>query len=61
MFLNKLFEFKLINNLHIFQSNEKLKNKGFNNSSAMFLKKLKLKNLMLVNLHNDMLYKIKVK
>ena len=61
IFLNKLFNFKLINNLYLFRTDELLGKNGYNNCSVNFIKKLKLKRLMNVNLHNDSLYKIKVR
>ena len=59
-FLNKLFKYKMINDLFFFQSNEKLRNLGKNNSSNSFIKKLKLNNKINVNLKNDSLYKIRI-
>ena len=56
-FLNSLLNFKLLNNLYVFQTNYKLKNKGFNNSSSRLLKKIALNNKIKINLNNDCLYK----
>ena len=61
VFLNELFKFKFVNNLYIFKSNNYLKNKGFNNQSINFIKKLKFKNKLNVNLDNDELYRIRIK
>ena len=61
VFLNELFKFKFVNNLYIFKSNNCLKNKGFNNQSINFIKKLKFKNKLNVNLGNDELYRIRIK
>jgi len=58
-FLNFLINFKLINRLYIFQNNQILKNNGLNNSTSKYLKKIKLKNKVNVNLSDDSLYKIK--
>ena len=61
VFLNELFKFKFVNNLYIFKSNNYLKNKGLNNQSINFIKKLKFKNKLNVNLGNDELYRIRIK
>ena len=57
-FLNSLIDYKLLNNLYIFQSNLKLGNNGFNNTTSKFLKKIKLGKKINVNLYNDSLFKI---
>ena len=57
-FLNYLLNYKLLNNLYIFQNRKKLKKNGFNNSHLKYLKKIDLKNKINVNLENDNLYKI---
>ena len=61
IFLNRLLKDKIINNLYIFKSSIRLKKNGQNNASNEFLKKLKLKNKIKVNLNGDELYKIKIK
>ena len=61
VFLNKLFEFKLVNNLYLFKSNIILKNKGYNNSSVSYIKKLKLNKKINVNLNNDELFNVRMK
>ena len=43
VFLNKLFKFKLVNNLFLFKSDVLLRNNGFNNCKINFIKNLKLK------------------
>ena len=60
-FLNKLIINKLVNNLYIFQSAEKLLNNGKNNASNSYLKNIKLRNKINVYLGNDSLYKIRIK
>ena len=57
-FLNTLIKFKLLNNLYVLQNSKKLKTKGLNNVSIKYLKKIKLKKKINVNLNNDSLYKI---
>ena len=61
IFLNRLLKDKLIYNLYMFKSSIKLGKNGKNNTSNKFLKKLKLKNKIKVNLNGDELYKIKIK
>ena len=61
VFLNELIKFRFINNLYLFKSNNLLRNKGLNNKSISFIKKLKSKNKVKVNLNNDELYTIRVK
>ena len=60
-FLNELFRFNLVNDLYIFLSSTKLKKKGYNNNKINFIKKIKLKNMVNVNLNNDKLFRIKIK
>ena len=50
-----------IYNLYVFKSSIKLGKNGKNNASDRFLKKLKFKNKIKVNLNGDELYKIKIK
>ena len=61
IFLNILIKNKLINNLFIFKSNKRLKNKGYNNDKFIFLKKNKLNNALKVNLNGDKLFKLRIK
>ena len=57
IFLNTLIKYKLLNNFYVFQSSENLKKIGFNNSSVHHLKKIKLKDKVLISLNGDTLYK----
>ena len=61
IFLNRLLKDKLIYNLYMFQSSVRLGKNGKNNTSNKFIKKLKFKNKIKVNLNGDELYKIKIK
>ena len=61
VFLKKILENKLIFNLFMFKSSNKLGKNGKNNISNNFLKKLNLTRKINVNLNNDKLYKIKIK
>ncbi len=56
IFLKMLIRNKLINNLYLFKSGNKLKNKGKNNISANFLKEINFKHIK-INLDNDKLLK----
>jgi len=56
-FLNTLLDYNLINDLYIFQNNRKLKKNGLNNSSPRYLKEIKSKKKIKINLNNDTLYK----
>ena len=58
-FLNRLLKDKLISNLYLFKSSEKLGKRGKNNASSINLKTFKLDNKIKVNLDNDNLYKIR--
>jgi diaminohydroxyphosphoribosylaminopyrimidine deaminase / 5-amino-6-(5-phosphoribosylamino)uracil reductase len=58
-FLNSLLNYKLLNNLYIFQTNKNLKINGYNNSDVKKLKKIKLPKKINVNLDNDSLFKVK--
>ena len=62
IFLNKLIKFRIINELFLFQSNKKLKKKGYNNINLKYLYKYKYKlsNAIKVNLGEDKLFKLKV-
>lgn len=55
-FINFLMINELINNIYIFKTNLNLNKKGFNNSSAKLLKKIRLKNKLKVFLDNDNAY-----
>ena len=61
VFLNQLFKYKLINNLYLFKSSKFLYLNGYNNININFIKKLKIKNKINVNLDDDELFKVKVK
>lgn len=61
VFINELFKFNLLNNLYLFKTDKNLSNNGYNNCSVNFIKKIKLKKSINVNLINDKLYKIKIK
>tara|TARA_Y100000591_G_scaffold322509_1_gene338996 strand:- start:1160 stop:2227 length:1068 start_codon:yes stop_codon:yes gene_type:complete len=61
VFLSKLNNFKLINELYLFKSNNFLHKEGCNNINKNFLKRLKFRNRINVNLLNDELFKIKIK
>ena len=61
IFLNKVMDFKLVNNLYIFKSHNQLKKNGFNNTKFRHLKKLTNKNKLRINLNNENLFKIKIK
>ena len=61
MFLNTLLKYKFIYNLYVFKSQKKLSNMGYNNISNKIIKKIKLKNLINVNLNDDKLYKVRIK
>ena len=54
-FLNTLIRNRLINNLYIFKSNNKLKKNGKNNTSLKYIKNTQPKQI-LINLNNDKLY-----
>ena len=60
-FLNEFLRLKLINNLYVFKSNKNLSYDGYNNSNTKFLKKLRLKNKLNVNLNGDDLFKERIK
>ena len=60
VFLNQLFKFRFVDNLYLFKSNKSLKDKGFNNSSVNFLKKIKNINKVKVNLQKESLFKIRL-
>ena len=58
-FLNTLLRLKILNILYIFKNNNKLKKNGLNNCGVNYLKKMKLKEKININLKNNVLYKIK--
>jgi diaminohydroxyphosphoribosylaminopyrimidine deaminase / 5-amino-6-(5-phosphoribosylamino)uracil reductase len=57
-FLNSLINHKLINSLYIFQNNKKLGINGLNNDTSSYIKKIKIKKKLRVNLKNDSLYNV---
>ena len=61
VFLNQLFKFRFVDNLYLFKSNKSLKDKGLNNSSVNFLKKIRNINKVKVNLQKESLFKIRIK
>ncbi len=61
IFLNQLFKYKLINNLYLFKSNKFLYLNGSNNQNINFIKKLKIKNKINVNLDDDKLYEVRIR
>ena len=61
VFLNQLFKYKFINNLYLFKSSKFLHLNGYNSISINFIKKLKIKNKININLDNDELFKVRVK
>ena len=60
-FLKELLKQKLINNLFIFQSNEKLNKNGFKKFKINSPLNFKFREQIKVNLNGDKLFKIKVK
>ena len=56
IFLSTFLKNKLINDLYLFQSSNKLKKYGKNNISATYVKKIKFKTIT-INLNNDKLLK----
>ena len=60
-FLNQLFKYRLINNLYLFKSGKSLYLNGSNNQNINFIKKLKIKNKINVNLDDDELYEVRIK
>ena len=55
-FLNNLIKYKMINDLYIFKTNKKLGDKGKNNNTSNYLKKVHPK-LIKINLNGDNLFK----
>ena len=60
VFLNELIKFKLINNLYLFKTSKKLGKSGYNNTKINYIKNLKLKNEIKVNLDEDRLFKLRL-
>ena len=60
-FLNTLLKKKLLNDLYLFQSNKKIGGDGKNNDTLKYLKMLKLKNILKINLNNDKLYNVRIR
>ena len=60
-FLNTLIKKKILNKIHFFQSNKKLCQKGLNNDTPIYLKRLSLKKRTNVNLFGDKLYEKEIK
>ncbi len=60
IFLTKLIKFKIINDLFLFKSNNKLNSSGSNNISSGIISKLKLNRKINVNLNGNELYKIRI-
>ena len=56
IFLNNLIKYKLINDLYVFKSNNKLSKNGKNNGTTNYLKKIFPK-LLTINLNGDKLFK----
>lgn len=62
IFLNKILEHNLVNNLYMFKSGNKLFKSGNNNDNISFYKKkYKSKKKLNVNLNEDDLFKIRIK
>jgi len=59
--LNTLLKKKLLNDLYLFQSNKKIGGDGKNNDTLKYLKMLKLKNILKINLNNDKLYNVRIR
>ena len=57
-FLNSMLNYKLLNNLYIFQSNQKIGKNGYNNNSSKYLKKINLNKKIKISIKNDNLYKV---
>ena len=61
IFLKTLLDFKLLNHLYIFKSDQKLKKDGFNNIKMTGLFKLSNYKKIGINLDNEQLYKMRLK
>ena len=55
-FLNTLIKYRLINDLYVFKSNNKLKKKGKNNTTLKYFNNILSKSIS-INLNGDKLYK----
>ncbi len=60
IFLTKLIRFKMINDLFLFKSNNRLNSFGYNNKRPSIISNLKLKRKINVNLSGNELYKIRI-
>ena len=60
-FINYLIKNKLLNNIYIFKSNNRLKKHGYNNTSSKIIKKIKLRNKLKTFLYEDKVYKEKLR
>ena len=61
IFLKTLLNFKLLNHIYIFKSDQKLKKDGFNNIKMTGLFKLSNSKKVRINLDNEKLYKMRMK
>ena len=61
IFLKTIIKFKLLNHLYIFKSDKKLKKDGLNNIKITGLFKLSNSEKIRINLHNEKLYKMRIK
>ena len=61
LLLNELLRYKMIYNLFVFHSSNKLGKNGKNNTTNTIIKRLRLKNKIKVNLNGDLLYKVKIR
>ena len=60
VFLNELIKFKCINNLYLFKTNKKLGKRGYNKTKINYIKNLKTKKEIKVNLGEDRLFKLRL-
>ncbi len=58
-FMNKLIQYRLINNLYLFKTKYRLAKKGYNNSKSNYLRRLNLGKKIKVNLNDDTLFKLR--
>ena len=61
IFLKKIVNYELLDNLYIFKSGNELDKNGLNNTEFKYFTKLSKNNELRVNLGNDKLYKVKIK
>ena len=61
VFLNKLLRFNYVNELFLFKTDKSLKSYGSNNCSIDFIKKLRFRKRINVNLENDHLLRMRIK